>query len=140
MWCLGDLGRLEEKYLQTEVESSQGSHGDGEPECTQTPLVVWGSGVSETHPVRGDIEAAGHRGKGVIPETPRGEGGDGWGDLLRVERKDVEQAQVRQCTHPELYNGEGGRCRVLSGTMGMHVRAPGQSLGFRVKVEAWGCV
>ena len=28
--------------------SNKGSHGDGESECTQTPLVVWGAGVRAT--------------------------------------------------------------------------------------------
>lgn len=62
--------------------------------CTQTPLVVWGAGVSESHPARGDAKAVGHSGEGVVPPTPPGAGNGGWGELEHVERKDVLQAQI----------------------------------------------
>ena len=62
--------------------SDTGSHGDGQPDNTRTPLVVWGSGVK----------------KPVISKTGTAEGhSDGlssdWG-LSHVSRQDVAQADV----------------------------------------------
>ena len=60
--------------------SNRGSHGDGDPHNTQTPLVTWGAGVRR--PVKLPVEA---RQPGRDPP--------GWG-LDAYERKDVEQAEV----------------------------------------------
>lgn len=62
--------------------SDWGSHGDGHPDNTRTPLVVWGSGVA--HPVvNADGQASGHE--------------DGFSsdwNLDNVQRNDVSQADV----------------------------------------------
>lgn len=62
--------------------SDWGSHGDGHPDNTRTPLIVWGSGVAK--PV---ISASG---KAIGHED--GFSAD-WG-LDRVQRNDVDQADV----------------------------------------------
>lgn len=60
--------------------SDWGSHGDGHPDNTRTPLIVWGSGVAK--PIISD-QASGH-GDGFSAD---------WG-LNHVQRNDVEQADV----------------------------------------------
>ena len=62
--------------------SDWGSHGDGHPDNTRTPLIVWGSGVAKPNIVEGRI-APGHE---------DGFSGD-WG-LDAVERHDVAQADI----------------------------------------------
>ncbi|KAF1987568.1 PigN-domain-containing protein [Aulographum hederae CBS 113979] len=62
--------------------SDWGSHGDGHPDNTRTPLIAWGSGVAK--PV-------------TVPEGQKAEGHDelsaDWG-LDHVQRNDVAQADV----------------------------------------------
>ena len=62
--------------------SDWGSHGDGHPDNTRTPLIAWGSGVAKPKMVEGQ-KAPGHE---------DGFSGD-WG-LDKVERHDVAQADV----------------------------------------------
>lgn len=62
--------------------SDWGSHGDGHPDNTRTPLVVWGSGVAK--PI---IKAS-----GIAPGHEDGFSAD-WG-LDRVQRHDVNQADI----------------------------------------------
>lgn len=62
--------------------SDWGSHGDGHPDNTRTPLIAWGSGVAKPVTVKNGI-APGH--------------GDGYSHdwhLSHVQRHDVEQADV----------------------------------------------
>ena len=71
--------------------SNRGAHGDGDPGCTETPLVVWGSGVATAAAAK-DVE------DGIDP-TCRSRGKDAptpeyaWG-LRDDERCDVDQADV----------------------------------------------
>eukprot|EP00727_Mastigamoeba_balamuthi_P010006 m51a1_g5628 putative phosphatidylinositol glycan, class N (903) ;mRNA; f:799195-802314 len=60
--------------------SAKGSHGDGEPENTRTPLVAWGAGVRG--PLPADPSAA------AAQDTPAD-----WG-LSHLRRSDVEQASI----------------------------------------------
>ncbi|KAI9824030.1 MAG: Glycosyl phosphatidyl inositol anchor synthesis [Thelocarpon impressellum] len=64
--------------------SDWGSHGDGHPDNTRTPLIVWGSGVARPVVVpKGGAKAAGHE-DGFSAD---------WG-LDHVRRHDVSQADV----------------------------------------------
>ncbi|KAL9076581.1 MAG: hypothetical protein Q9161_000913 [Pseudevernia consocians] len=62
--------------------SDWGSHGDGHPDNTRTPLIVWGSGVAKPV-ISASGKAAGHE-DGFSAD---------WG-LDRVQRNDVDQADV----------------------------------------------
>ena len=62
--------------------SDWGSHGDGHPDNTRTPLIAWGSGVAKPKKVKGQI-ASGHE-DGFSGE---------WG-LDAIERHDVAQADI----------------------------------------------
>ncbi|KAI9678233.1 MAG: Glycosyl phosphatidyl inositol anchor synthesis [Caeruleum heppii] len=62
--------------------SDMGSHGDGHPDNTRTPLIAWGSGVAKPITVSSDQQAAGHT-----------EFSADW-NLDRVQRNDVAQADV----------------------------------------------
>lgn len=62
--------------------SDWGSHGDGHPDNTRTPLVAWGSGVAKPKPTV-DGEASGHE--------------DGFSsdwDFNHIQRHDVAQADI----------------------------------------------
>ncbi|KAI5777781.1 Phosphatidylinositolglycan class N-domain-containing protein [Geopyxis carbonaria] len=63
--------------------SDWGSHGDGHPDNTRTPLVAWGAGVKQ--PVRADADE-------IMPGHEDGFSAD-WG-LDSVKRNDVAQADV----------------------------------------------
>ncbi|EPE09923.1 gpi ethanolamine phosphate transferase [Ophiostoma piceae UAMH 11346] len=65
--------------------SDWGSHGDGHPDNTRTPLVVWGSGVAK--PVVQPREEAGTMAPGHDEYSSE------WG-LSHVQRHDVAQADV----------------------------------------------
>lgn len=58
--------------------SNRGSHGDGHPDNTETPLIVWGAGISKPR-------------KLVV--TDENEPSSVWG-IESVERVDVEQADI----------------------------------------------
>ncbi|KAF2763063.1 PigN-domain-containing protein [Pseudovirgaria hyperparasitica] len=61
--------------------SDWGSHGDGHPDNTRTPLIVWGSGVAK--PLKAEGVALGHE-DGFSSD---------WG-LDQVQRHDVAQADI----------------------------------------------
>ncbi|KAI9797760.1 MAG: Glycosyl phosphatidyl inositol anchor synthesis [Sarcosagium campestre] len=63
--------------------SDWGSHGDGHPDNTRTPLIAWGSGVAKPVIARKGLRAAGHE-DGFSAD---------WG-LDHVARHDVSQADV----------------------------------------------
>ncbi len=62
--------------------SDWGSHGDGHPDNTRTPLIAWGSGVATPRSVVGET-APGHE-DGFSKD---------WG-LDTIQRHDVAQADV----------------------------------------------
>ncbi|MCJ1300042.1 Glycosyl phosphatidyl inositol anchor synthesis [Hypocenomyce scalaris] len=62
--------------------SDWGSHGDGHPDNTRTPLIAWGSGIAKPV-ISGAAKAPGHE-DGFSAD---------WG-LDRVQRHDVDQADV----------------------------------------------
>jgi phosphatidylinositol glycan class N len=69
-----------------------GSHGDGDPDCTETPLVAWGAGVrgpSEAHPDNDMDDGF----KFVDEHTHHMQTPPEWG-LQSVERIDVNQADI----------------------------------------------
>ena len=58
--------------------SNRGSHGDGDPQNTETPLIAWGAGVAKP-----DLKnSANHNQKSIS-----------WG-LDKLQRNDVNQADV----------------------------------------------
>ena len=63
--------------------SDWGSHGDGHPDNTRTPLIAWGSGVAKPHIFKT---------RSVAPGYDDGFGSD-WG-LHQVQRNDVAQADI----------------------------------------------
>ena len=66
--------------------STRGAHGDGDPGCTETPLVVWGAGIAKAADAASDPACA-PRGKDApTPESA-------WG-LENKYRCDVDQADV----------------------------------------------
>ncbi|GAA5934260.1 hypothetical protein JCM3775_006952 [Rhodotorula graminis] len=74
----GDDGETAFVFTADHGMSSLGNHGDGHPDNTRTPLVVWGKGVKR----RADWEEP----------ADHDEYSQGWG--LRGVRRDVEQADV----------------------------------------------
>ena len=68
--------------------SSRGAHGDGDPGCTETPLVVWGAGVAAASVEGANVDPA-CRSRGKDAPTPESE----WG-LLDAARCDVDQADI----------------------------------------------
>ena len=77
----GDDGKTAFVFTADHGMSNKGAHGDGDPGCTETPLVVWGAGVAS-----GSQKVAGAcRG---TPETPKD-----WG-MDPETRCDVDQADV----------------------------------------------
>ena len=73
-----------------------GSHGDGHPTNTDTPLVVWGAGVKHPKPISSSSHGDGHSDCGTRfvddhlhdTATPKE-----WG-LHGIERVDVNQADI----------------------------------------------
>ena len=68
--------------------SSRGAHGDGDPGCTETPLVVWGAGVAAASVEGANVDPA-CRSRGKDAPTPESE----WG-LLDAARCGVDQADI----------------------------------------------
>jgi GPI ethanolamine phosphate transferase 1 len=74
-------GRTSYVFTADHGMSNIGNHGDGDPDCTRTPLIAWGSGVIGAQPTKGRIDVV--RAREEV----------NWG-LELWERKDVEQADV----------------------------------------------
>ncbi|KAL8162147.1 hypothetical protein V2J09_013636 [Rumex salicifolius] len=70
---------------------NNGSHGDGHPSNTDTPLVVWGAGVKTPRPVTGNHSHCASRFVDEhLHDTPTPKE---WG-LDKIEREDVNQADI----------------------------------------------
>ncbi|KAG6557202.1 hypothetical protein Mapa_001129 [Marchantia paleacea] len=85
-------GRTAYVFTADHGMSNKGSHGDGDPANTETPLVAWGAGV------RGPSRAKPHQEKEdslkfVDEHTHHMETPDGWG-LKGLERLDVNQGDI----------------------------------------------
>lgn len=77
-----DDGKTAYVFTADHGMSDWGSHGDGHPDNTRTPLIAWGAGVA----------APNKTSKGVAPGHEDGFSAD-W-NLEEVERHDVDQADV----------------------------------------------
>ena len=79
-------------FTQKYYYTIPGSHGDGHPTNTETPLVVWGAGIRKPSPASpedyGDDEAMFVDQHEHHPPTP-----SGWG-LGDFERVDVNQGDI----------------------------------------------
>lgn len=71
---------------------SIGSHGDGHPDNTDTPLVVWGAGVQHPKPMT-SITHEHHNLRFVDEHLHDAPTPAEWG-LSRLERVDVNQADI----------------------------------------------
>lgn len=71
---------------------SLGSHGDGDPQNTETPIVVWGSGVRgpEMASPEDDVDDGALF---VDQHTHHEKTPDSWG-LKNVERTDINQGDI----------------------------------------------
>lgn len=76
-------GRTAYVFTADHGMSDWGSHGDGHPDNTRTPLIAWGSGVAKPVDVGADGTANGHE-DGFSSD---------WG-LTRIPRYDVSQADI----------------------------------------------
>ena len=77
----GDDGKTAFIFTADHGMSSKGAHGDGDPGCTETPLIAWGAGVSRpAETIRDSCRGT--------PETP-----SEWG-MDPSTRCDVDQADV----------------------------------------------
>ncbi|XP_002517397.2 GPI ethanolamine phosphate transferase 1 isoform X2 [Ricinus communis] len=72
--------------------SDKGSHGDGHPSNTDTPLVVWGAGVKYPKPISG-ADHSDHEFRFVDEHAPDMPTPVDWG-LNGIERVDVNQADI----------------------------------------------
>ena len=75
--------------------SDWGSHGDGHPDNTRTPLIAWGSGVAKPVVVVPAAEGGGGGGGGGGERAPGHEDGFSadW-NLNHIQRNDVSQADI----------------------------------------------
>ncbi|KAJ2453263.1 Glycosyl phosphatidyl inositol anchor synthesis [Coemansia sp. RSA 2424] len=78
----GNDGKTSYVFTSDHGMNDRGAHGDGHPDNTRTPLIVWGAGVAKTAPVPGGQTAAGHDAFS-----------NSW-NLGQYERKDVNQADI----------------------------------------------
>ncbi|KAJ2746284.1 Glycosyl phosphatidyl inositol anchor synthesis [Coemansia sp. BCRC 34301] len=78
----GNDGKTAYVFTSDHGMNDRGAHGDGHPDNTRTPLIVWGAGVAKTAPVSSEQTAPGHDAFS-----------SGW-SLGQYERKDVNQADI----------------------------------------------
>ncbi|KAJ1729090.1 Glycosyl phosphatidyl inositol anchor synthesis [Coemansia biformis] len=78
----GNDGKTAYVFTADHGMNDRGAHGDGHPDNTRTPLIVWGAGAARTPPGPAGQVASGHDGFS-----------SGWG-LERYARKDVNQADI----------------------------------------------
>lgn len=77
----GNDGKTAFIYTADHGMSDAGTHGDGDPQNTRTPLVAWGAGISEPQPITLGLRDD-HDGFSA-----------GWG-LSHLRRRDIQQADM----------------------------------------------
>ncbi|KAJ2099592.1 Glycosyl phosphatidyl inositol anchor synthesis [Coemansia sp. RSA 455] len=78
----GNDGKTAYVFTADHGMNDRGAHGDGHPDNTRTPLIVWGAGVAKPAPAPSGVTAPGHDAFS-----------NGW-NLGQYERKDVNQADI----------------------------------------------
>lgn len=119
--------------------SKLGNHGDGEPDNTRTPLVVWGSGVRSPRAVGDSRGRSVSQEKGDqdqewrLEERAKDQYFRGWGELDEVWREDVEQGDITPLMVSCSSQGSKGNKACLPAIVSPSIF---QSLGFSFVLAA----